>query len=334
MGITPRQGIPSATLTGLLLISALATAGCEEGAPAFDLGDLEPVSHGIIGGTETQDWPAIGAYWHLDMGAMCTATLVAEDVLLLAEHCLVGPGNQVWYVGHDVSLMDETNTLDISECTVSPLGHDTAICLLAEPVEDITPLPVNLVPFDETWDEQWFHYVGFGVDTGYGGPGSGIKRETDIQMYSWDEWEYVHFTAGTNTCSGDSGGPSLVEVDGDHYVAGVNSSVYSKHGDPCSGYGVEMRVDAQLDFLDEYFDPEAYQPPEGDDDDAAGDDDDASPGDLPDGGSPFAYGADGGGVGSSLCATGGGGAFPWPLVFLVLLGWLHRSTGRNAGWTP
>ncbi|MBT3305960.1 MAG: hypothetical protein HN377_05690, partial [Alphaproteobacteria bacterium] len=89
-------------------------------------------------------------------------------------------------------------------------------------------------------------------------------RETDIQVYEYYNYEYVHYTVGTNTCSGDSGGPGLVDLDGDWYVAGVNSSVFSQSGDPCTnGGGNEMRVDAELSFLDDYFDP--YEPPPPDD---------------------------------------------------------------------
>jgi len=83
----------------------------------------------------------------------------------------------------------------------------------------------------------------------------------------------VHYTEGTNTCSGDSGGPSLVELGGTWYVAGINSFVQAiENGqDACHGIGVEMRVDADLGFFDDYFDPYADDDDAGDDD--AGDDD-------------------------------------------------------------
>lgn len=319
--IAPHRGSTASTLSTFLLFFALGLAwsGCLSDGSWQPPADLLASSAGIIGGTETQEWEPIGAYYQLDNGVMCTTTLVAEDVLLLAAHCVEMPSsNQVFFVGYDVDMMNETNSYDITECFKSPSGYDTAVCLLAEPLTTVDTLPINLTPFDETWDEMWFHYVGFGVNTGYGGSGAGLKRETDVQMYQWDAWEYIHYTEGTNTCSGDSGGPSLAEFDGHYYIAGVNSSVGSDTGDPCSGYGVEMRVDAEIDFLDDYFDPLEYQPNDEDDDDDDATDDNDLPGSIPEGGSPFAYSSGEPGDWSSLCSAGTTRGAPWPVALLLL----------------
>jgi Trypsin len=311
----------TSTLRAMALLWALGLAGsgCLSDESWQPPGELMVGSAGIIGGTETQEWEPIGAYYQLDNGVMCTTTLVAEDVVLLAAHCVeMASSNQVFFVGYNVDMLDGSNSYDITECFMSPSGYDTAVCLLAEPLTTVETLPINLTPFDETWDDQWFHYVGFGVNTGYGGAGAGLKRETDIQMNQWDAWEYSHFTEGTNTCSGDSGGPSLVELDGHYYVAGVNSSVGSETGDPCSGFGIEMRVDAEIDFLDDYFDPLEYQP-DGDDDDDELDDDDQVPGPTLDGGNPFAYSSGEPGDWSSLCSASASRGTPWSVALLALL---------------
>jgi len=229
---------------------------------------------GIIGGTTTQDWPAVGLYYSWNYGVMCTATLVNESVILTAAHCIDYSGyGDVFFVGYNFDHMNNSNSYTLTDCIAAPNGTDIAVCLLAQPLTTVDIIPVNTTPMDNSWVGEWLHYVGFGSNTYYGGPGSGLKRETSIQLYEIYSYDYVHYTPGTNICSGDSGGPSLVDINGHWHVAGVNSAVSSNDWDACSGWGYEVRVDRSLDFLGDYFDP--YQHPIGDDDDShPGDDDD------------------------------------------------------------
>jgi V8-like Glu-specific endopeptidase len=272
----------------LLAIVGSTAPGCGPAEPWTPPPDLHVHGMGIVGGSETSAWPAVGAYL-IDggHGGMCTATLVSPEVLLTAAHCadLSGPGD-LFYVGSNALDATADDVYEIDQAIVHPgynwhgsPYHDVAVLLLHEPITDIEPIPVNTESMSPAWVGDWLHYVGFGVDDHYNGNNSGIKRETDIQLYDVGSHEYVHWTVGTNVCSGDSGGPSLVDHDGEWHVAGINSFVgATEHGeDACHGVGVEMRVDADLDFFDAYFDP--Y--PSGDDDDTA-DDDDAADDDTAD----------------------------------------------------
>ncbi len=275
-----------ARLLPAMLVTALLLTGpsCSPYEP-LDLPDdlFASSGYGIIGGMSTADWPAVGAYL-IDggYGGMCTATLVHPEVLLTAAHCTDTSGSDdMFYVGSNVNNATWNDIYTISSAIEHPSynpnsyhPHDIAVLLLDDPIHSIDIIPVNTTSFDNSWVGKWFHYVGFGSDSHYGGSGSGIKRETDIQVYEYYNYEYIHYTVGTNTCSGDSGGPGMVEIDGDWYVAGVNSSVFSQSGDPCTnGGGYEMRADAELNFLDDYFDPYETAPPDDDDDDASDDDD-------------------------------------------------------------
>ncbi len=273
---------------GLILAAGLlVTTSCSPHEPWEPPDELYEKVGGIIGGTPTSGWPAVGAYL-IDggYGGMCTATLVAPDVLLTAAHCVEYSGNDdMFYVGDDVNNATWNDLWDIDQAIAHPgynwngsPYHDVAVLLLNQPLFGVDPIPANTTPFENSWVGDWFHYVGFGVDDYYGGNNAGIKRETDIQLYEYYSWEYVHYTEGTNTCSGDSGGPSMVELGGDWYVAGINSFVQAieNNQDACHGIGVEMRVDADLDFFDDYFDPYPGDDDAGDDDasdDDAGDDD-------------------------------------------------------------
>ena len=273
--------------SALLVAAALAFAGCTSPFP----GEPPAIGRGITGGTETTDWPAIGVYL-IDGGnaGMCTATLVQPGVALTASHCAEGAGENDLFVTCDVLWEAAVGDYhEVAETVMHPEYsgqahniHDVALLLLSDPIVDIEPIPVNTTPFDHTWNDRLLHYVGFGSNSVYGGGGGGVKRETDIELYEYYPEMYVHWSDYTNTCSGDSGGPGMVDLEGYWYVAGVNSTVFSGDNpdDACSGGGIAMRVDYELDFLAQYFDPyeTPYPDPAGDDDDSADDgaDDDSA----------------------------------------------------------
>ena len=296
-------------------------------------GDTAPTHHGIVGGTDTEDWPAVGAYL-IDGGdgGLCTATLVRPDVLLTAGHCADGHGEyELWSNVSDVWGSNSGGWLVASEVVIHPLyeagessyAHDMAVLILDEPVTDIDYIPVNTENIDHTWQDSWLHFVGYGSDSYYGGPGSGIKRETDIQIYDYYPEIIVTHTIGTNTCTGDSGGPAFVERDGHWYVAGVISSGFSWESgqDSCHGAGISMRSDHELDFLSEFFDP--YETPYGDDDDdtVAADDDDSAATDDDEG--------DG-----CACALGAPGRTRPLILVLVWLAVVRRSPSQNLSNSP
>jgi MYXO-CTERM domain-containing protein len=275
----------SRLLLPLVVAAPLGVAGCVDSAT----GPGGTQGLGIVGGTETDGWPAIGCYM-IDAGnaGLCTATLVRPDVLLTAAHCADGAGeletwtnagiiweatNSEWWTASEVHLHP------LYEAGESYYAHDLAVLILDDPITSFDYIPVNTVPLDHTWREKPLHYVGYGSNSYYGGPGSGTKRETDIEIYDYYNETVTTHTDGTNTCTGDSGGPALVDLDGHWHVVGVNSWVYAwEHGqDSCNGASVAMRVDHELDFLSEFFDPyeTPYPAPVGDDDtgDPADDDD-------------------------------------------------------------
>lgn len=307
----------------LLLLSFLAvTSAPWTGCVAPYSPDTGRVDAGIVGGTDTEAWPAVGVYM-IDGGdsGLCTATLVRPDVLLTAGHCADGHGNYElwsntssvwasnaqWHVAHDVVIHP------LYEAGESSYAHDLAILLLDEPITDVQYIPVNTENVDHTWQDSWLHFVGYGSDSYYGGPGSGTKRETDIQIYDYYPETVITYTAGTNTCTGDSGGPAFVERDGHWYVAGVISSGFAWQSgeDSCHGGGIQMRVDHELDFLSEFFDPyeTPYQEAADDDDSAAAADDDDS-----------AASEDGG----CACTLAAPRRTVWPLLAVVIVLWSRR----------
>lgn len=117
--------------------------------------------------------------------------------------------------------------------------HDIGLLELGEPVEDIEPM----APYAGTGEVgQSVVIVGHGdTRTGLGGPwrGDGLARGATSRVESLDGARLVlRFRAPPDAEDlagapgrGDSGGPALIEVDGQWYVAGVSSAGFDgAHG--------------------------------------------------------------------------------------------------------
>lgn len=329
--------VPMKVAAVFTALSLFILAGCTADGRWTPPDEIRDQLQAIIGGQPTEAWPAVGAY-AINGGhnGMCTAVLVAPDMVLTAAHCVLDSGNgDTFIMAPDLDDAYLSDRHDVAEAIMHPgydgqakHPHDVALLRLSESIEDVDFIPVYTGDVDSNWSGTWLHYVGYGANTYYGGPGAGLKRETDLQISWVASHEFSTYAVDTNYCSGDSGGPGFVELEDRWYVAGVVSSVYAlEHGeDTCAGGGWSMRVDAEVGFLDDHYDPEIepdnwYQPPEteadDDDDSAAADDDDSSTGDDDDsadaGPEPFdEEGGDG-------CQCGVAGLDSWPAQASSLL---------------
>jgi len=305
----------NARLPGLLaLLGGVALAGGCAPAPDPDLW-----TGGIWNGTPTEDHPAVGALT-VDGATFCTATLVAPDAVLTAAHCIdymddlwdeelafvTGPGGSGPLEG-GVPLVDASRHPDWDGWTA-----DIGLVTLDE-VADEEPLWAQVDPMDEgEWTGRMVTLVGYGI-TGDGLSDSGEKLETEVEIYAFDEDVFFHYTAGTNACFGDSGGPALHESEDGWRVVGVLSAVFPHLHDDTScvgGGGYQIRVDLYADWIAEQVEINV-EPGDGDDDDDAdtGDDDDDG---LEE-------------PGGCQCRAAGRRATSGMLALLVLLGIRRRS---------
>ncbi|WP_267898759.1 trypsin-like serine protease [Sorangium cellulosum] len=128
-------------------------------------------------------------------------------------------------------------------------GHDIAVAILEEPVS-IAPLPYNRTPMTGAMVGDPVRLIGFGLDEEWS---SGVKRHVTTTVNTVTPLLAGFGDATHHTCTGDSGGPALMDVDGVPTIVGVTSYGGSVAGNPCTD-GWHTRVDLYLDFIDPFVD--------------------------------------------------------------------------------
>ena len=269
---------------------------------------------------------------------MCTATLVAPDVVLTAGHCLdeyaITMGfMELTNMSFCVTFEEDLTWMNDEQYQGNPPLPDDAVCsagFLQHPNFDLQSMtavdgPAQFDDLSLVFLEEEIHdrphawlpdrdegdelaegtdvvIVGYGQRTAeqsdpwnpdpqaanirYGG-------ETIINELAEFEMQVGSDSDSTRKCHGDSGGPTFAEVglEGEDLwrVIGVTSRAYNDTDD-CQIGGIDVRVDAYLDWIDAEMrkacedgvrsfcdDPGILRPEPvvaGDDDDASGDDDD------------------------------------------------------------
>jgi len=196
----------------------------------------------IFGGTVSAPgaWPSAVA---ISAGAiLCTGTLVAQNVILTAAHCLEGVASvdQIYVrTGNDINLPDAplipaiaygTHPEFCGEDTCKEDIHDYGYIILAEPQ---TIPPTRVITDQDEWDEVMelghpITLVGYGLTESM--TITGIKREVEVEVtrFSKSGLEFQGGGDGKDSCQGDSGGPAFLTLgSGEVVLAGVTSRGYS-----------------------------------------------------------------------------------------------------------
>ncbi len=253
-----------------LVLAALAAEPARYADAAEDLAPLGgPDAAPIINGEEADadEYPQAGAMimdMDLDMGSygsgtvrtlVCSSTLIAPDVVMLAAHCLDEMAFTYGYGSMDINEIRWTRQADLSrwdgtqrnpgwpddsivasdwvaheDFDLMDLGmgvtknSDVALLFLEEPVLDT---PFAYIPTEEETDQlvegEIVTVVGWGqqeATDGYESPPEGtyaIKQMGDAPLGELGEHEFqVGPDRGdVRKCHGDSGGPTFIRIDTD-----------------------------------------------------------------------------------------------------------------------
>ncbi|MEL6345338.1 MAG: trypsin-like serine protease [Myxococcota bacterium] len=230
----------------------------------------------IIGGETTSDFLAVGtlvvAYDGTIYDSFCSGTYIASRVVLTAAHCNEA-ALEFSESGYDIGFCvgSSLNTLEACDLAVYSIIHpgytgsetdlqnDIALLELEAGITGLAPIALN-TDSPSTFGTQDVTYVGWGITDYQQGTGGGVKRTVDIPFDSYTSQFIITYDPNNqkNLCSGDSGGAGLMWDNGQWEVVGVNSFVRSAdRNDPCAGDFAEAgaaRVDAYIDFIEEYVD--------------------------------------------------------------------------------
>lgn len=207
----------------------------------------------IFNGEAESGWEAVGALM-MDGEQYCSATLVAPSVVITAAHCVEGLGGASieFFVGDNANLPSSGRLFAVQGMHPHPdydgqaLTHDIAVLILAEAILGVEPVAPRLDPLGDVVGKEAL-FVGFGLTES----GSfGVKMSVSMPITKMEEQWLFNADPQKNTCSGDSGGPALMELDGVVTLVGVTS-----WGDEdCVEFGANSRVDAFASFVVDYLD--------------------------------------------------------------------------------
>lgn len=234
----------------------VALVACTGGKPQIQGGKD---SVGIVNGTivpqkEELARSVVAVVAELDQGqALCTGTILSQEIILTAAHCVDHTVQLAVVFGSNVNLAKPDILRAADGYVQNPnweKSESSGDLALIHFTGGLPPgfKPVQLAPKGTALGRGTsVLMIGYGVTDGITQKGSGVLRETQSQILGTNSnSEIISDGRTTSVCFGDSGGPMFAEL-GQHMVqVGVAHSVLDK---ACSKASVHTLVGDYMDWI-------------------------------------------------------------------------------------
>jgi secreted trypsin-like serine protease len=234
------------------LLAMVGLVACSKGQNAA-LNATDSSSDGrIIGGMEStgkEDFAkSIVSLYDVSQGALCTASILSDSILVTAAHCVDGADPSDLRIIYGVNLESRDIVVrGVDSFLVSPLwaarqgeefntGDIAVVHFSGGLVPGFVPATV-LTDLTQLKNGDAVLLAGYGISDGVNQTGSGHLRfvETTIRNTTYSKTEIlVDQTQGKGACHGDSGGPAYAKVDGKLVLWGVTSRGVDDPNNDCS----------------------------------------------------------------------------------------------------
>lgn len=269
----------------LMLSLTLAISGCNSSSGSGEKPKLNPGGacipadklEGIVGGQKVNqyDYDSNKVVMLLSEDSngdveLCTAAPIAPDVLLTAAHCITATASKTKAftttsatcesgfdrnsqgIVADAVVVNE-NYVGVENGSLTAVKSDVALVFLKSNLP--TYYPVYKIADSQRQITSSLYLYGYGA-VSMTKKSSGILRKTEIQGGRFEvdhavQEVRIDQTYGKGVCSGDSGGPGLVYMDGEYQILGVNSYVSgSKDTDYCMNEGNLALADHYMSWIE------------------------------------------------------------------------------------
>ena len=223
----------------LLTLTSSILVNCTPSSPIKN--SINTTDSAIIGGKEVQGNDTIGesivAVYDAFLGQLCTGTLLKDNIVLTAAHC-VGVFTDDMYVFFETEITDNSKPYQVDKVEISPIWStrkhektdkgDLALLRFVgkapahkRPAQLLTYTKFRNLPAHAEVD-----VAGYGLNDGVAEMGAGTLRSVKVNIadknFSLSE-ATLDQRDSRGTCHGDSGGPAFIELGGRYYLWGVTS---------------------------------------------------------------------------------------------------------------